>query len=104
MPKNNMRALCALIWPDHFKFASYGPAFCIHLEKRGIFILHEASCNLLIAHRIRLRSNWSKREMRIAAINIAQLFLCFVVGKDTDLIQKLSLQFSLSSLVVIKCI
>ena len=25
MPKNNMRALCALIRPDHFKFASYGP-------------------------------------------------------------------------------
>ena len=43
------------------------------------------------------------RAMRIAAI--AQLLLCgFVVGKDTDPIQKLSLQFSLSSLVVIKCI
>ena len=26
MPKNNMRALCALIRPDHFKFASNGPA------------------------------------------------------------------------------
>ena len=25
VPKNSMRALCALIRPDHFKFASYGP-------------------------------------------------------------------------------
>ena len=24
--QNIMRALCALILPDHFKFASYGPA------------------------------------------------------------------------------
>ena len=23
--QNIMRALCAVIWPDHFKFASYGP-------------------------------------------------------------------------------
>ena len=37
--------------------------------------------------------------MRIAAI--AQLLLCFILGKDADSIQKLSLQFSLSSLVVI---
>ena len=34
---------------------------------------------------------------------IAQLLLCFVVGKDTDPIQKLSLQFSLvvSNLIVV---
>ena len=25
VPRNIMRALCAVIWPDHFKFASYGP-------------------------------------------------------------------------------
>ena len=27
MPQNIMRALCTVIRPDHFKFASYGPAF-----------------------------------------------------------------------------
>ena len=26
MPQNIMHALCAVIRPDHFKFASYGPA------------------------------------------------------------------------------
>ena len=26
MPRKIMRALCAVIRPDHFKFASYGPA------------------------------------------------------------------------------
>ena len=26
VPKNIMRALCAVIRPDHFKFASYGPS------------------------------------------------------------------------------
>ena len=26
VPQNIMRALCAVIRPDHFKFASYGPA------------------------------------------------------------------------------
>ena len=25
VPRNIMRALCAVIRPDHFKFASYGP-------------------------------------------------------------------------------
>ena len=25
MPRNIMHALCAIIRPDHFKFASYGP-------------------------------------------------------------------------------
>ena len=25
VPQNIMRALCAVIRPDHFKFASYGP-------------------------------------------------------------------------------
>ena len=25
VPQNIMRALCAVIWPDHFKIASYGP-------------------------------------------------------------------------------
>ena len=25
VPQNIMRAFCAVIWPDHFKFASYGP-------------------------------------------------------------------------------
>ena len=25
VPQDIMRALCAAIWPDHFKFASYGP-------------------------------------------------------------------------------
>ena len=25
VPKNIMRALCVVIRPDHFKFASYGP-------------------------------------------------------------------------------
>ena len=25
VPQNIMRALCAVIWPNHFKFASYGP-------------------------------------------------------------------------------
>ena len=27
MPQNIMRALCAVIRPDHFKFASYGPEY-----------------------------------------------------------------------------
>ena len=31
VPQNIMRALCAVIWPDHFKFASYGPVLGGHL-------------------------------------------------------------------------
>ena len=30
VPQNIMRALCAVIRPDHFKFASYGPV-CLAL-------------------------------------------------------------------------
>ena len=32
VPQNIMRALCAVIRPDHFKFASYGPAGCVLIE------------------------------------------------------------------------
>ena len=33
VPRSIMRALCAVIRPDHFKFASYGPAYLRHLQK-----------------------------------------------------------------------
>ena len=36
MPRNIMRALCATIPPDHFKFASYGP---------GVYVV--GGCNVV---------------------------------------------------------
>ena len=35
VPQNIMRALCAVVRPDHFKFASYGPATLVQVLTTG---------------------------------------------------------------------
>ena len=39
VPQKIMRAHCAVIWQDHFKFASYGPALFLVIRK--IRLAHE---------------------------------------------------------------
>ena len=46
VPRNIMRALCAVIRPDHLKFASYGPVFNSDLYTR---FLHRSGVNSLRA-------------------------------------------------------
>ena len=53
MPQNIMRALCAVIRPDHFKFASYGPE---PPNKGHLFITDKPSCtNVSVIKRFHCR-------------------------------------------------
>ena len=38
MPQNIMRVFCAVIWPDHFKFASYGPVPSVHSSQEAVHL------------------------------------------------------------------
>ena len=44
MPQNIMRALCAVIRPDHSKFASYGPATINYLVWNAVLAVTVILC------------------------------------------------------------
>ena len=72
MPQNIMCAPCAVIRPDHFKFASYRPVACVYARKCCVWMQEGVACGCKKVLRLWMQEGVACVDVRMCSVCVCR--------------------------------